>query len=90
MDRFELCEKIQEIYPDIGECAINVDVDYDEEKKAWVVHLEKDGKRLDTYLEDQDAKSCMEGKQCVSLGLQVSQLVQNIKSRPETRQSEGV
>ena len=90
MDRQELCKKIQEIYPDIGECAINVDVEYDEGKKAWVVHLEKDGKRLDTYLEDQDAQSCMEGRQCVSLGLQISQLVQNIKSKPETRQSEGV
>lgn len=90
MDRQELCGKIQEIYPDIGQCAIDVDVEYDEEKKAWVVHLEKGGKRLDTYLEDQDAQACMEGKQCVSLGLQISQLVQNIKEKPETRQSEGV
>ncbi len=90
MDKAELCKKIKEIYPDIGECLIDVDVHFDEEKKAWVVHLEKDGKRLETYLEPSEADACMEGKQCVSLGLQVSELVRNIKERPETRQSPGV
>ncbi len=90
IDKKALCEKIQEIYPDIGQCAIDVDVEYDDEKKAWVVHLEKDGKRLSTYLEEEEAGACMLGQQCVSLGLQVSELVQNIKEKPETRQSQGV
>jgi len=90
MDHQQLCKKIQEIYPEIGECEIDVDVEYNSEKKAWVVHLEKDGKKLDTYLEDQEAQDCMYGKECVSLGLQVSQLVANIKDRPATRQTKGV
>ncbi len=42
MDKKELCEKIQQIYPDIGQCGINLDAHYDEEKKRWVVHLERD------------------------------------------------
>ena len=33
-DKKELCEKIKSIYPDIGECGIDVDVAYDETKKA--------------------------------------------------------
>ena len=90
IDKGELCRKIQEIYPDIGACDIDVDVEYDDEKGAWVVHLEKYGKRLDTFLEQADADACMLGKQCVSLGLQVSELVKNIREKPETRQSEGV
>lgn len=28
-DKKELCEKIKSIYPDIGECGIDVDVEYD-------------------------------------------------------------
>ncbi len=36
-DKKELCEKIRSIYPDIGECGIDVDVEYDEAKKAWTV-----------------------------------------------------
>ncbi len=90
INKKELCKKIQEIYPDIGECAIDVNVDYDQDKKVWAVHLEKAGKKLDTYLEQNEVDACMLGKQCVSLGLQVSELVRNIKKRPETRQSEGV
>ena len=90
MNSIELCEKIRKIYPDIGQCQINLDVRYDEEKKAWVVHLEKYGKKLETYLETEEADACMLGKQCISLGLQVGQLVRDLKERPETRQAEGV
>lgn len=90
IDKKELCEKIRSIYPDIGECEINVDVEFDEAKNAWVVHLEKYGKKLDTYLEPDETNACMLGQQCVSLGLQVGQLVRDIKERPETRQTEGV
>lgn len=79
MDEKELCAKIHEIYPQIGECGVDVDVGYNEDKHAWVVHLRKGGQELTTYLEPPDARACMEGKECVSLGLQVGQLVDNIK-----------
>ncbi len=75
----ELCEKIKGIYPDIGECGIDVDVEYDEGKKAWIVDLKKDNHELKTYLEPAEADQCMEGKQCVALGLQVAQLKTNIE-----------
>ncbi len=87
MDKRALCEKIQEIYPEIGQCGIDVDVEYDEEKGSWVVHLSQAGQKLDTYLESQEAEACMIGKQCVSLGIQVSELARNIKERPGTRQT---
>jgi hypothetical protein len=78
-DKTELCDKIKAIYPDIGECGIDVDVDYDDDKKAWVVDLKKDEHELKTHLEVQEADECMEGKQCVSLGLQIAQLKANIE-----------
>jgi len=74
-----LCEKIQTLYPEIGECGIDVKVDYDQDKNAWVVDLKKGENQLKTHLEIPDAESCMEGKQCVSLGVQISQLVSNIR-----------
>lgn len=79
-DKKELCEKIRSLYPDIGECGIDLDVDYDETKKAWVVDLKKDQHELKTHLEPEDASMCMEGKQCVSLGIQIGQLKENIKT----------
>ncbi len=80
-DNKELCEKIRSIYPDIGECGIDIDVDYNEAKKAWVVELKHGDQHLKTHLDPEDADSCMEGKECVYLGTQISQLAGNIKRR---------
>lgn len=76
-----LCKKITQLYPEIGECGIDIDVTYDEEKKAWVVHLNKGTHSLNHFLELMDADSCMEGKQCVALGLEIAQLRNNIEGK---------
>lgn len=77
----ELCEKIRSLYPAIGECGIDVDVAYDERKKAYVVDLKHGKHELKTHLEPTDADACMEGTQCMYLGTQIAQLVANIKRR---------
>jgi hypothetical protein len=74
LNKGELCEKIKSIYPDIGECGIDIDVDYDNEKQATVVYLRKDNKEVKHYLPDEDAEACMSGKQCVALGVEIAQL----------------
>lgn len=79
IDKKELCEKITAIYPDIGVCGIDIEVMYDEGKQAWMVDLKKDAHHLQTRLEIDEAEMCLAGKQCVSLGIQVTQLVNNIK-----------
>ena len=81
MSKEELCKKITELYPDIGACGLDLQVNYSKEKKVWVVDLKKDGHELQHYLEDPDAESCMEGKQCVSLGLEIAQLRKNIEGK---------
>jgi hypothetical protein len=73
-DKEELCKKIQSVYPDIGECGIDVKVEYDEVQKVWVVHLKKNDKMVKHYIEETDAALCMDGKQCVSLGIEIAQL----------------
>jgi hypothetical protein len=74
LNKAELCEKIRSIYPDIGECGIDIDVDYDEAKASTVVHLRKGNKTVKHYLPDEDAQACMDGKQCVALGVEIAQL----------------
>jgi len=76
----ELCEKIKSIHPEIGKCGIDVNVDWDEAKKTWIVDLKRDDHELKTHLEPEDADGCMEGKKCVSLGLQIAQLKANIEA----------
>lgn len=79
-DKARLCQKIREVFPDIGACGLDVQVDYDAEKKAYVVDLKKGSHRLKTYLEAEDADTCMMGKQCIGLGIQIAQLRGNIDS----------
>ncbi len=79
IDKAQLCAKIVELYPDIGQCGIDIDVEYDEDKQAWVVDLKKDKFELKTFLEEGDADKCMLGQQCVGLGIEIAQLRTNIE-----------
>ncbi|MCU0559388.1 MAG: hypothetical protein MUD16_04265 [Desulfobacterales bacterium] len=79
IDKKTLCDKIRQIYPDIGECGIDVDVDFDRQQNSWVVHLKKGATRLKTFLEEGDAEKCMLGQKCVGLGIEIAQLRANIE-----------
>jgi hypothetical protein len=80
-DKNALCHKITELYPGAGTCGIDIDVDFDQAKKVWVIDLKKDNHELKHHLEVAEAEPCMAGKQCVSLGLEVAQLLRNIEGR---------
>jgi hypothetical protein len=83
IDKKELCEKIRKLYPDIGECGIDVEADYDPREKTWVVHLKKNNQKLKTFLEEGDAEKCMLGQKCVGLGIEIAQLRANIERMKE-------
>lgn len=84
VSKHELCEKIREIYPDIGVCGIDVDVEFDQDHDRWVIDLKKDAQQLKTYLEEGDAEMCLSGKQCVGLGIEIAQLRDSIERRPKS------
>jgi hypothetical protein len=79
VDKKALCEKIRELYPDIGECGIDIDVEFDKAQSTWVVHLKKDNRKLKTFLEEGDAEKCILGQKCVGLGIEVAQLRASIE-----------
>lgn len=85
LDKNTLCDKIREIYPDIGECGIDVNVEYDQEQKRWIVYLKQDRQELKTFLEPGDAEKCLEGKHCVSLSVEINQLKDSIQRMPKDR-----
>ena len=72
-DNQELCAKIKDVFPDIGECGIDIDVAYDDDQKAYIVNLKKGQRKIKTHLETEDADTCMLGKQCLGLGIQIAQ-----------------
>lgn len=77
-NREQLCKKIEELYPDIGECGVDIEVDFEADKNVWVVDLKKDSYELKHFLDLPEADDCMEGNKCVSLGLEIAQLRKNI------------
>ena len=79
-DQTRICSKIRRLYPEVGQCGVDVRVVYDVERSVWVVDLKHGNKRLKTFLENEDALDCIEDERCVALGAQISQLIHNIGS----------
>ena len=68
-----LCEKIHELYPDLGHCGQDLEVAWDADIHAWEVDFKKDGYRIKHYLEYEDAAPCVEGDQCIGLAIEFGQ-----------------
>lgn len=72
-------DMILKTYPEILEHGINVSLDFDSGKNAWIIKFRKDGRRLETHLEKKDADDCMDGAKCVYLGVQIGQFIKNFE-----------
>jgi len=79
IDKNTICATIREIYPDIGECGIDLAVDFDKKNSAWAVELKKDGRVLKTFIETTDADACITKENCIGLGVEIAQLQGNIE-----------
>ena len=73
----EVCKKIEAVFPKAGTCGVDFDVEYDEDIQAWAVDLHHGPHHLKTFIETDEADSCLEGKSCISLGMQIAQLKHN-------------
>lgn len=77
--KMELAKKLREMYPEINAHDLNLDLEYKPEKDYWIIKLDKGDFKLHTFLEKKDADACLEGVQCVYLGVQIGQFVENFK-----------
>jgi hypothetical protein len=73
----DLCKKIEEVFPQAGACGIDYNVEFDVKNKAWTVDLHHGSHHLKTFIEIDEADSCLEGRSCIPLGLQIAQLKRN-------------
>jgi hypothetical protein len=79
----ELKDKILEMYPEIREHRLSVDVDFSVEMNNYVVTFMRCQEQLSTHLEKKDADECMAGIKCVYLGVQMAQFIKNYEDRAE-------
>lgn len=75
----DLASKLREMYPEIEKHNLELDLELKEDKGYWVVKLSKGDQRMHTLLNIKDAEACLEGVQCVYLGVQVGQFVSNFE-----------
>lgn len=69
----KLCDKIREIYPEMGGCDTDLNVNWKAEQKAWAVDFTKGPHRIRHYLENADAAACLKEQQCIGLGIEFGQ-----------------
>lgn len=80
VDHKALEEKLNEMYPELNKYGVNLAVCFDDKKDAWIVELRKGSRELHTHLEKKDAEACLDGIQCVYLGVQIGQFIKEFKA----------
>jgi hypothetical protein len=72
--------RLRKMYPEIEKHGLSLSLSLDPGKGAWIVKLVKGKHELTTHLEKKDAEACFEGIQCIYLGVQISQFIENFES----------
>jgi hypothetical protein len=73
-------DKLVEMYPEIHQHRLDIGLNFDSAKNAWLVHLKHGGHELATHLEAKDAEDCLNGVKCVYLGVQIGQFIKNFEA----------
>ena len=75
----EMKAKVHQMYPDIDKHGVASTLTYDKGKKTYVLELKKDQHHLATYIDKVDADKCLDNIECVHLGVQIGQFLENFK-----------
>jgi hypothetical protein len=81
VDPKALESKLRSMYPDIDRYGFDLSLDFNQQKDAWIVKMQHENHELTTHLERTDAEACLEGIQCVYLGVQIGQFVKNFEAK---------
>mgnify|MGYP000158477541 FL=1 len=73
----ELKGKILNIYPELDQFGLSLDLAFDENKDAWIATVTKGEHQLSTHLEEQDVESCLQGGECYHFGIQLGRFIRN-------------
>ncbi|MFP4391633.1 MAG: hypothetical protein ACOC43_12130 [Desulfohalobiaceae bacterium] len=73
----DIKEKLFQIYPEIEDYGLSLSLNFDEQQKAWLAKFSKGAHELSTHLEEQDVESCLQGRECYHLGIQLGQFIRN-------------
>ena len=75
----QLKAKLLELYPEINSYGLEVDLDFDKNKNAYVVTFSKGEHNRHAFLDKGDADSCIEGNACIYLGVLIAQYIKDLE-----------
>jgi len=75
----QLKAKLLELYPEIKSYGLEVNLDFDENKNAYVVTFNKGEHNRHAFLDKGDADSCIEGNACIYLGVLIAQYIKDLE-----------
>ncbi len=79
VDQKSLESRIRGMYPEITKHGLSLFLSFDTDTDSWIVNLSKGKHKLATHLEKKDAEACLDGIQCIYLGVQIGQFVENFE-----------
>ncbi len=77
----ELKKTITAMYPEISDHKLDVGVEFDYPKNAYLITFKRGEDVLTTRIDRKDANDCMRGIQCIYLGVQIAQFIRNFDDR---------
>jgi hypothetical protein len=82
----DLKDKILELHPEIEKNGLHLTVTLDEAARRYLLQFSKQGQELGAYLDKEDAAGCLEGKKCLNLAVQLTQLLAEFEDILSPRQ----
>ena len=73
--------KLSDMYPEISEKNVSLDVNYEEGKKSWIVKLTKDGQEHVINLPEADADMCITGKYCEPFSTELKDVLNRFEGK---------
>ena len=74
-----LKDKVLEMYPQIAKHGVVSSLVFDEDRKVYTLTLKKEHHELKTFIDPKDATACMDGRECVHLGIQIGEFLKNFE-----------
>jgi hypothetical protein len=70
---------IHKFHPEIERDNMDLGVTFDQAEDRYLIKLSKSGETVGAYLPQEDADDCLEGRKCVNLAVQVTQLIAELE-----------
>jgi hypothetical protein len=76
----DLKNKLLEMYPEITTYGLSTELEFDDDKNAWVVSFKKGNHKRHAFLDKKDADSCIDGNSCIYLGVLIGQYIKDLEA----------